>query len=729
MSLKNESELAVRGGSISAARLAAARADVTTDEGGIRLRAGATVLITGGTGGLGQALARHLISTHSIGRLVLTSRRGMEAPGAAELIEELTAEGAAEVVVVACDVTDRASLEAVLEGIGKEALTGVFHLAGVLDDAVFASMNPERLDRVLAPKVNGSWLLHELTRDYKLDGMVLFSSAAGSLGAPGQSNYSAANAFLDALAGYRSARGLPTKSLAWGMWEALGVGMVAALGRAELARMSRQGIVPIAVDGGMRLLDDALLRPEPAMVPVHFDLSKIQRVAEDVGTVPSVWKALLKPRLRKVSGATEDALILRSKLVGLGTDERHALLVDRLRDEVATVLGLGNDTEIPVDESLGDMGLDSLMAVELRNRISAFTGISIAVSVAFEYPTLDAMAGYLSESLPSGDELLNQVEEGDTGEAATSDGEGTAVEGPLWMHYLRTHLAAAFERPELILGVFGTCGQNRYYEERLTLEDEPAVMRPPMKFAKGVTPAIHLMPAFPPTGTLQYAQLLAHLDGTRETYCSRHPGFEPNERLLSWPELIDAHVSILRSESNEPLILMGHSAGGWVSIAIAKAFEAVEPERVVRVVLLDSLPPSATIGWYEYTGFFDAMKNEMLGGRFADIATQSDDDAGTLDIADAPHAWTAMGWYNKQGFQFLPPMLDAPCLLLKAKKKTPSLNVDEIPETVNIDLGWRRYLSNLTCVEVEGDHFGIVNDPNAEGLIAALEAWLAEEFG
>ena len=175
---------------------------------------------------------------------------------------------------------------------------------------------------------------------------------------------------------------------------------------------------------------------------------------------------------------------------------------------------------------------------------------------------------------------------------------------------------------------------------------------------------------------------------------------------------------------------MGHSAGGWVSIAIAKALEALQPERQVRVVLLDSLPPSATIGWYEYTGFFDAMKNQMLEGRFTDIAEQSEREAGVLVLADAPHAWSAMGWYNKQGFQFLPPMLDTPTLLLKAAKATPSLNVEHIPETVNEDLGWKRYLSNLTCVQVEGDHFGIVHDPNAEGLVAALEAWLeTQDFG
>jgi mycoketide-CoA synthase len=181
--------------------------------------ASGTVLITGGTGMAGAAVARHVVATHGVRELLLVSRRGLDAPGAAELVAELTDAGA-NVRAVAADVSDRDALGKVLAGIDHHrALSAVFHTAGVIDDAVVTSLTPDRVDTVLRAKVDAADHLHELTRDLELSAFVLFSSMAGLVGGSGQANYSAANAYLDALAAARRSAGLPAMSLAWGLWE------------------------------------------------------------------------------------------------------------------------------------------------------------------------------------------------------------------------------------------------------------------------------------------------------------------------------------------------------------------------------------------------------------------------------------------------------------------------------------------------------------------------------
>ncbi|MCK1410033.1 SDR family NAD(P)-dependent oxidoreductase, partial [Bradyrhizobium sp. 76] len=204
-----------------------------------RLAAGGTVLITGGIGELGSEVARHLVAKHGVRHLLLTSRRGMATPGAPDLVVELQALGAQTVEVASCDVRDRDAVRSVLSAVAPERpLTGIFHLAATLDDGIVPALTVERLERVLRPKLDGAWHLHELTADLDLAAFVLFSSVA-ALGSPGQANYAAANVFLDALAAERRHRGLAGQSLLWGLWEQRGVGMTAHLGRAELMRMRR----------------------------------------------------------------------------------------------------------------------------------------------------------------------------------------------------------------------------------------------------------------------------------------------------------------------------------------------------------------------------------------------------------------------------------------------------------------------------------------------------------
>ncbi|MEU0581842.1 SDR family NAD(P)-dependent oxidoreductase, partial [Streptomyces griseoincarnatus] len=351
-----------------------------------------TVLVTGGTGELGREVARHLVTRHGVRHLVLTSRRGSAAPGAAELAAELRAAGAESVRLAACDVADRdGAARALAEVAPQHPLTGVVHLAAVLDDGVVRNQSPERFERVLAPKLSGAWHLHDLTREARLAAFVLFSSVAGTLGSPGQGSYGAANAFLDALAAHRRRHGLAAQSLAWGLWAQGGGGMTAVLGEAELARMRRQGAQAMTVEQGLALLDAALARPEPHLVPARLDLGVLRQAGQD--GVPAVLRSLVRPRPKQAGQAPEQASAFRDRLAALPEEERVTSLRRFVQQEVTAVLGL--TAPVPQDKPMREFGWDSLMAVELKNRIAKHTQVAVPSTLAFDYPTPRAIADFL----------------------------------------------------------------------------------------------------------------------------------------------------------------------------------------------------------------------------------------------------------------------------------------------------------------------------------------------
>ncbi|WP_444544911.1 SDR family NAD(P)-dependent oxidoreductase, partial [Streptomyces camponoticapitis] len=338
-----------------------------------------TVLITGGTGALGAAVARHLVTRHEVRRLLLTSRRGIDAPGASELAQELVELGA-EVEVVACDSGDRDALAALLDG---RTIGGVVHAAGVLDDGVILSQTPERVDRVLRPKADAAWHLHELTRDMGLTAFVLFSSVAGVLGAPGQGNYAAASTLLDGLARHRHAHGLPALSLAWGPWA--GEGMAGGLAPA--------GMRSLAPEEGLALLDAATGAAEPVLVPVRFDLAAFD-------TPPPIMRGLVRGRSRRVLDTDASATaVLRQRLAGLGEAERAAELLGLVRAQAAMVLRHAGAESVDPDRAFRDLGFDSLTAIELRNLLGGATGLRLPATLVFDYPTPGVLAGHLLEEL------------------------------------------------------------------------------------------------------------------------------------------------------------------------------------------------------------------------------------------------------------------------------------------------------------------------------------------
>ncbi|WP_443072950.1 type I polyketide synthase [Streptomyces sp. S465] len=419
-----EPDIAIRQGVLKTPRLA--RATSVADSRAPRWSPDGTVLVTGAGGSLGGLFARRLVAEHGVRRLLLVSRRGEAAPGAAELTAELAGSGA-EVAWAACDVADRDALAATLAAVPAEhPLTAVVHTAGVLDDGVIGSLTPERLAGVLRPKVDAAWNLHELTQDLDLTAFVLFSSVAGVFGSPGQANYAAANAFLDALARHRAAHGLPATSLAWGLWA--GGGMGDTLDEADIARMRRAGLPPLPVAEGLALFDTALSMGEASLVPMRVDLAGLRTQAA-AGAISPLLRGLVRvPGRRAVdaaAGAGEPDLTRR--LSGLSGPEQERLLLDLVRGQVATVLGYAGPEAIGSGRAFKELGFDSLTAVELRNHLNTVTGLRLPATLVFDYPDPAVLARHLRTEL-----VGDQADEGTAAPAPTvavADDDAIAIVG------------------------------------------------------------------------------------------------------------------------------------------------------------------------------------------------------------------------------------------------------------------------------------------------------------
>jgi acyl transferase domain-containing protein/D-arabinose 1-dehydrogenase-like Zn-dependent alcohol dehydrogenase/acyl carrier protein len=353
-----------------------------------------TVLVTGGTGGLGALLARHL-AQQGASDLILTSRRGSKAPGARRLRAELSALGA-RAKIMACDVSDRRRLRKLIESIPPERpLTHVVHTAGVLADSTIASLSAEQLDRVLAPKLHAAVHLHELTRDLELCELVLFSSIAGIFGTPGQANYAAGNAFMDALAAHRRAHGLPASSLAWGLWEQESE-MRSRMGQRDIGRMARSGVLGLDSKEGLRLYEQARVCCDPLVAPVRLDVRALRAGAAS-GELPPLFGKLVKAPASGTRAASGRSLSQR--LRDMDDRGRRAALLQLLRSQAAGVLGHSDDGAIDPGRAFKELGFDSLLSVELRNRVSAATGLRLPPTLVFDHPTPTALADHLLEKI------------------------------------------------------------------------------------------------------------------------------------------------------------------------------------------------------------------------------------------------------------------------------------------------------------------------------------------
>jgi acyl carrier protein/NADP-dependent 3-hydroxy acid dehydrogenase YdfG len=331
-------------------------------------------------------------------RLLLTSRRGPEVANATELAADLAALGAT-VTLTACDLADRDAAGALLGSIPAEhALTAVVHAAGVLDDGVIGSLAPEQVDRVLRPKVDASWHLHELTRKPGVSAFVLFSSIAGIFGGPGQGNYAAANTFLDALAQHRRACGLPATSIAWGLW-AQDSTMTSGLKDVDRARISRAAAEPLSAEEGLSLFDAACAAPDAVMIATHLNKAGLRAQAE-AGSIPPLLRGLIATPIRRVEGAegaVPGASLLRQRMAGASAAEQNAMILELLLAQIAALLGHDSASGIDAKREFRQLGFDSLTAIELRNRLSTATGLRLPGGLVFDYPTPAVLADYIRQ--------------------------------------------------------------------------------------------------------------------------------------------------------------------------------------------------------------------------------------------------------------------------------------------------------------------------------------------
>ncbi len=401
-----EPQLALRAGAAYAARLA--RVPLSAPERRPGWDPQGTVLITGGTGTIGSAVAEPLARTRQASRLLLVSRRGPDAPGAAELRGRL-AELGADARVVAADLTDPDAVRRLVAADPDHPLTGVVHAAGALDDAMIRSLTPGHVARVWAAKAAAAHHLHEATAGLRLGMFVLFSSVAATLGTSAQANYAAANAYLDALAAHRRARGLPGLSIAWGLWAEIS-GLTGKLTEADLARFARLGIKPLPTDEAIALFEAARRDGRPALVALGFDASA--PAGRPPGDLPAPLRDFASAPGASTSGTSapgasghradapgERRRDWSARLRDMPGPERRKALLTLVRGNAATVLGHTGTGAVPADASFKSLGFDSLTAVELRNRLAAATGLRLHTGLVFDYPEVAVLADHLLERL------------------------------------------------------------------------------------------------------------------------------------------------------------------------------------------------------------------------------------------------------------------------------------------------------------------------------------------
>ncbi|HUN78826.1 MAG TPA: type I polyketide synthase [Solirubrobacteraceae bacterium] len=713
----DETQLAIRRGSVMAPRLAriAAKA-VTNGCDGERLDPQRTVLITGGTSGLGALVARHLVAEWGARSVVLASRRGGETPAVRELVAELEELGAL-VSVRACDVSDREQVRELLTSIPHEHPLGmVVHAAAVLDDGMIGSLTGERVDRVLSPKVAGAWHLHELTEQMGLRELVLFSSAAGVLGTPGQSSYAAGNAFLDRLAEHRRALGLPGVSMAWGEW-AQRTELTGRLRELDRSRMARMGSVALSDEEGLELFDAACAGDRALAVPAGLDLRGLGRGLAGMGTVPPLLRGLVRLPPRSAARNTRGSLARR--VVAALPQEREEIVLGWVRSEAAAVLGHTTSDAVPVQRPFLELGFDSLLAVELRNRLSLASDLQLPATTVFDHPSTVALADYLYRRLGGGGEVGAEdrvgvgVGESTAGEgngvvhagvdvpaAAVEKASGTAGERP-------PGALAALMRQAFDVGKLGELGELLRIASgfRATFDGaggNPPTVSKPVRLARGAgRQSLICVPSITPIGgPHQYVKFARELRGERDVSALSLPGFRAEEPLPATMEAaVNAHLQSIRALAAEaPFVLVGHSTGGALAHAIAEHLESVGPPPG-GVVLLDSY------------SMHDGALGEIMGAAMAGILAR---DGAFVSIDDA--RLTAMAAYMRLLSDWEPVELAAPTLLVRASEPMPDAPDDD---------GWRASWSSAHgTVEVPGDHFTIIEE-HAAATARAVGEWLS----
>ncbi|GHE61891.1 type I polyketide synthase [Streptomyces capitiformicae] len=675
-----------------------------------------TVLITGGTGALGAELARHLVTSYGVRHLLLTSRRGPEAPGAEELritLEEL----GAEVGIVACDTADRAALAEVVKGCRPEP-GAVVHAAGVLDDGVLAALTPERMAAVLRPKVDTAWHLHELTRDLELSAFVLFSSASGLLGRAGQANYAAANSFLDALAHHRTAQGLPAISLAWGPWEH-GGGMAAPHLR-EQPRSPETGgdlLRALSTEQGMALFDAAMREGVPVAAPILVDRAAL-RAAQSPRPLPPLMRGPVRRR-RPVAEAGQTAVgsgpgqqpgepellepgAWRQVLAELPAARREGALAELMREDVAAVLGYPSADALPVGKTFDELGFDSLMAVQIRNRLSLALRLRLSAAVIFEHNTADGLARHVLGllDLPQSTTAEDSTAEHAPESLGSIDESTPRTLSSLYRRLCEAgHVVAAMHMlvsASWAVPTFGAADSRRH-------------ALPPLRRAEGAgdAPVVVIVngfhPAFPGGTAARFHDCFR---GDREVLELRHPGIgEGTAVAVDRETLARTHAeTVLRHVGDRPFVVVGSSTGGAVAHVLTRRLEALGSAPVGQVLLDTYLVHQGNFG----TDWLLALPATLIP-HLAEGPSTGDND----------HAVAAMGAYTRMFLDWDPEPVATPTLLVRATRPTPEMAAGADGDA------WRTsWPLPHDAVDVPGDHFSLQGE-HAPATVTAIRTWLA----
>jgi polyketide synthase 12 len=387
-------QLAIRGGTILQPRLM----PVTTDsDNSVVIDPDGTILITGGTGTLGSLLARHLVTHHQARHVVLLSRHGPSAPTAPQIEHDLTERGA-QVTIRACDVADRSALTEVIEAVPEDhPLTAVIHCAGTLDDGLLSSLTPASIRTVFGPKVDAAWHLHDLTRELDLTAFILYSSAAGVLGSPGQANYAAANSFLDGLAHQRRCEHRPAISLAWGLWAETSA-LTQQLTNVDRNRIARAAVRPLTTERGLTLFDKALTNNIPMGAALDLNYGVLRQLARQ-NHLPPIFREIVDQPSATSPALPTETLEFLQHFTDLTPEDRVPALVDLVRTQAAIVLGFPPDEVVEDDLPFPQMGFNSLSVTELRNHLNDETGLQLSIAAVFDNATLQALAEFINREM------------------------------------------------------------------------------------------------------------------------------------------------------------------------------------------------------------------------------------------------------------------------------------------------------------------------------------------
>lgn len=681
-----EPQLALRGSTVLVPRLVAAGPATAAPPA---LDPDGTVLITGGTGALGASLARYLVAEHGARHLLLASRGGRT--------PDWTAELPAGVRVVACDVSDRAAVDALVASCDPP-LTGVFHLAGVVADGVVDGMTPERVAEVLAPKADAAWHLHEATADRGLAAFVLYSSAAGVLGRPGQSNYAAANGFLDALAEYRTARGLPARSLAWGPWTTAhdDGGMAGRVAPHLLA----EGEVPAITEReGVELLDSALRTAAPVLVPVPF--ARATRSDSPLPLLADLYPA--RPAPTAVSPAADQAPgAWRKRLAATPEADREAVLSGLLHAELAAVLGFPDVDAFPADREFGQLGFDSLTALQFRNRLSAFTRVRLAPTVVLEHPTLEGLSAHLLTALGEAGALPETVDS-----PTQETGRVDQVASPAYRFTTLYHRVLREQGPLEAMTLRYVAS---YALPSFTAADRARYAVEPVRLARsgsgGGAAALAYLPDYLAPFHRVPSGLAERFDGERDMYLLEHPGFGTRRAVPdSMETLARAHADAVREIARGgPVVLVGYCAGGVIAHEVARRLAA------------DGVPPAGVVLVDSHAGVLQrgdarALALMAAGAALPEDAAEEFDDS--LLIAGGGYARVLEGWQPKA----VPGSPPVPTLLVRGRPTAEMRRTDP-------DGDWSPHWPlPHDAVDVTGDHYSVVHQ-DADSTAAAIRAWL-----